>query len=128
MKKLICICLGLLISFLGFAANKRFDTMIIFGDSLSDTGNLYRYMWYKLPLSPPYYYGRFSNGPLWIEHLYDSYYPQDYTEGFQNYAVGGAAAIFAYKQTFPFTLAIELNDYFYWNTYGKKKPVYTPFG
>lgn len=94
--------------------------MVIFGDSISDTGNLYRFMWNKLPLSPPYYQGRFSNGPLWIEQLYSSYYPQDYVDGFQNYAVGGAGAVFSYKQNLPFTLGIEVNDYLYWNTYGKK--------
>ncbi|BCA93964.1 lysophospholipase [Legionella antarctica] len=121
MKKLICMVLGLLFSAFCFAADKRFDTMVIFGDSLSDTGNLYRYMWYKFPVSPPYFQGRFSNGILWVEQLYNSYYPQEYSEGFQNYAVGGAGAVLSYKQSLPFTLAIELNDYLYWNTYGKKE-------
>ncbi len=120
MKKMIGIVFGLLLVVCSFAANKRFDTMVIFGDSMSDTGNLYRFMWNKLPISPPYYQGRFSNGPLWIEQLYSTYYPQDYVDGFQNYAVGGAGAVFSYKQNLPFTLGIEVNDYLYWNTYGKK--------
>jgi phospholipase/lecithinase/hemolysin len=111
MKKMTCAVLGLLFSIFCFAANKRFDTMVIFGDSLSDTGNLYRYMWYKLPISPPYFQ----------EQLYNSYYPQDYSKGFQNYPVGGAGAVLSYKQNLPFTLTIELNDYLYWNTYDKKE-------
>ncbi|CEG55512.1 Phosphatidylcholine-sterol acyltransferase (fragment) [Legionella fallonii LLAP-10] len=94
--------------------------MVIFGDSISDTGNLYRFMWNKLPISPPYYQGRFSNGPLWIEQLYSSYSPQDYVDGFQNYAVGGTGAVFSYKQNLPFTFGREVSDYLYWNTYGKK--------
>jgi len=35
--------------------------MVVFGDSLSDTGNV--------PSSPPYFEGRWSNGPLYVDHL-----------------------------------------------------------
>ncbi len=39
-----------------------FDAIIAFGDSLTDTGNE--------PAEPYFHYqGRWSNGPLWIEHL-----------------------------------------------------------
>lgn len=41
----------------------------IFGDSLSDTGNLSYLTFGFEPPSPPNYKGRFSNGPLWIEGL-----------------------------------------------------------
>ncbi len=74
-----------------------------------------------LPVSPPYYQGRFSNGPVWIEHLFKSYYPATNEEGFQNYAAGGAGAVLSYEETMPFTLTAELDDYLYWNTYGKKE-------
>ncbi|MDP3268479.1 MAG: SGNH/GDSL hydrolase family protein [Legionella sp.] len=120
MNKIIAFILILACTCSLHAGNKQFDTMVIFGDSLSDNGNLYRYMWNKLPLSPPYYAGRFSNGPLWIERLYDSYY-QDYREGFQDYAVGGAGAVLSYKENLPYTLTFELNNYLYWHTYGKKE-------
>jgi len=40
-----------------------------FGDSLTDTGNWTASVLDLLPLSPPYAPGRFSNGPLWIEHV-----------------------------------------------------------
>ena len=121
MKKMICIVLGLLFTLSCFAANKRFDTMIIFGDSMSDNGNLYRFMWNKFPVSPPYFGGRFSNGRLWIEQVFESYFPKEYKEGLQNYAVGGAGAVFSYKQILPYTLGVELKNYLYWNTYGKKE-------
>ncbi|CAF0759307.1 unnamed protein product [Adineta ricciae] len=46
-----------------------YDTVVCFGDSHSDTGNVYNLTKFKWPLVPPYYQGRFSNGPLWIEKL-----------------------------------------------------------
>lgn len=100
-------------------ANKTFDSVVIFGDSLSDNGNLYRYMWGYLPLSPPYFNGRFSNGPVWAEHLYQLLYDQENENGFQDYAVGGAGAVLSYKENLPYTLGIEVNNYLYWHTFGK---------
>jgi phospholipase/lecithinase/hemolysin len=43
--------------------------LIVFGDSLSDTGNFYLATGGTLPPSPPYDPGRFSNGPVWVEYL-----------------------------------------------------------
>ena len=54
------------------------DKIIVFGDSLSDAGNLYNYSKVEhekdnsyplIPKTPPYWKGRFSNGPLWDEDL-----------------------------------------------------------
>jgi phospholipase/lecithinase/hemolysin len=64
--------------------------LVVFGDSLSDNGNLYEYMKHQLPLSPPYYQGRFTNGPVWIEHLAASYYPQNSSSHLSDYAFGGS--------------------------------------
>ena len=44
-----------------------YNRIIAFGDSLSDNGNLFKNT--GQPPSPPYYNGRFSNGPTWIELL-----------------------------------------------------------
>ncbi|QBS09583.1 hypothetical protein E4T55_06755 [Legionella israelensis] len=121
MKKSLVVLLLLFCSLTGFAADKRFDTFVVFGDSLSDNGNLYNYMWHLLPASPPYYEGHFSNGLLWIEYLYKSYFSDGHAEGFQDYAVGGAGAILSYKENLPFTLTVELDDYLYWNTYDRKE-------
>jgi phospholipase/lecithinase/hemolysin len=51
-----------------FANATAFSRIVVFGDSLSDTGNFYALSggW---PPSPPYTDGRFSNGRLWIEYL-----------------------------------------------------------
>ncbi|CAF3966790.1 unnamed protein product [Rotaria sordida] len=46
-----------------------YDTIVCFGDSSSDTGNVYNLTNSKWPIDPPYYKGRFSNGPIWIEKL-----------------------------------------------------------
>jgi phospholipase/lecithinase/hemolysin len=43
--------------------------LVVFGDSLSDTGNLFNLTGQKIPPSPPYFDGRSSNGPLWIDYL-----------------------------------------------------------
>ena len=48
------------------APSARAGSLYAFGDSLSDNGNLYRLT--GLP-SAPYYEGRFSNGPVWVEYL-----------------------------------------------------------
>jgi len=45
-----------------------FTGLYVFGDSLSDTGNLFRASGNLIP-PPPYFNGRFSNGPLWVEDL-----------------------------------------------------------
>ncbi len=46
-----------------------FTAIYAFGDSLSDAGNLYVVDGGKEPVSPPYSHGRFTNGPLWVQHL-----------------------------------------------------------
>ncbi|KAI8610381.1 SGNH hydrolase-type esterase domain-containing protein [Chytriomyces sp. MP71] len=50
----------------GSNPNRHFDTVVSFGDSFSDTHNMFAM--YGTP-TPPYLDGRFSNGPLWTEHL-----------------------------------------------------------
>ncbi|MDX2347207.1 MAG: SGNH/GDSL hydrolase family protein [Legionella sp.] len=66
------------------------NKIVVFGDSLSDTGNLYEYMRHQLPMSPPYYEGRFTNGPVWIEHVLTHYFPSNPKLHLSNYAFGGS--------------------------------------
>ena len=50
------------------AANaQKFRRLIVFGDSLSDNGNLFAITGF--PPAPYYFMGRFSNGPVWVEDL-----------------------------------------------------------
>ncbi len=53
------------------ALASNFDTLVVFGDSLSDNGNLYALDPAQVP-SDYYYQGRFSNGPVWVEYLADA--------------------------------------------------------
>jgi phospholipase/lecithinase/hemolysin len=47
---------------------RNYDQIVIFGDSLSDTGNLSKALGGVFPPFP-YFNGRLSNGPLWIDQL-----------------------------------------------------------
>lgn len=66
------------------------DSLIVFGDSLSDTGNFYAHTGQMSPPSPPYSQGRFSNGPMWVDYL-RGYLGLDSAQ-VRNYAVGGATS------------------------------------
>jgi len=48
------------------ASAQEYDDVIVFGDSLSDIGNL---ALFAAAPPPPYFGGRFSNGPVWVEQL-----------------------------------------------------------
>jgi phospholipase/lecithinase/hemolysin len=64
--------------------------IVVFGDSLSDNGNLYEFMQHRIPISPPYFEGRFTNGPVWVERLTESYFPREGASHLLDYAFGGA--------------------------------------
>ncbi len=75
-------------------AAKPLNQIVVFGDSLSDNGNLYEYMKQQLPLSPPYFKGRFSNGPVWVELLADHVFPTNTASShLLDYAFGGAGVL-----------------------------------
>lgn len=64
-----------------------FSSMVVFGDSLSDTGNIYNALGRLYPFSPPYFEGRFSNGPVAVEHVAAGL---GLGNRFYNFAFGGA--------------------------------------
>lgn len=59
--------------------------IVVFGDSLSDPGNLYEASGRTDPPVPPYYEGRFSNGPVWVDYL-----AAQHGIAVESHAVGGA--------------------------------------
>ncbi|MBI2786874.1 MAG: SGNH/GDSL hydrolase family protein [Legionella longbeachae] len=86
--------------------------VVVFGDSLSDNGNLYREMKHQVPPSPPYYEGRFSNGPVWIEHVIASYFPENPEKHLLDYAYGGAGvSVEEGDDEVFYTLRREIKDY-----------------
>jgi phospholipase/lecithinase/hemolysin len=62
--------------------------LLAFGDSFTDNGNLYALTNGQIPASPPNWYGRFSNGPVWVEYLPSELNDPDLP--LLDYAVGGA--------------------------------------
>ena len=69
-----------------------FDDLFVFGDSLSDTGNVFEGTGGTIPSAPPYAPGRFSNGPVWVDQLVDDLAPVlvEPSSPSRNYAFGGA--------------------------------------
>lgn len=68
-------------------AGPAFSKVVVFGDSLSDTGNLYTLTGGGFPIAPVYYEGRQSNGPVWVEYVADRL---GLANAIENYAVVGA--------------------------------------
>lgn len=73
------------------AATPTYDNIYVFGDSYCDVGNLFLATSGAEPAAP-YYDMRFSNGPLWIDHVagYLGLPMQPSLLGGTNYAFGGA--------------------------------------
>lgn len=74
------------------AQNRTFTSQYSFGDSLSDSGNVF-----ALTRQPPapYFNGRFSSGPVWVELLGQPMVPAATVSaagGNRNFAYGGATA------------------------------------
>jgi phospholipase/lecithinase/hemolysin len=91
-------CLGALLVFVALSTTalhaQSYDSIIVFGDSYNDVGNFY-YLAGKRGVvypPPPYYYGRFSDGPIWVDDLAGALglpiAPS--LRGGTDYAVGGA--------------------------------------
>lgn len=75
------------------ASAQTYTRLVVFGDSLSDNGNLYAATAGASPTSPPYFQGRFSNGPVFTELLgfnAGRYALGAPVTGSVNYAFGGA--------------------------------------
>ena len=89
-----------------------YSQVVFFGDSLTDTGNLYASSGNTLPASPPYFNGRFSNGPLWSETLAGAlgFSATPSLFGGNNYAWAGATVI-DYGRQQP-EIPQELGEYF----------------
>ncbi len=70
-----------------------FSNLVVFGDSLSDTGNVFNASEGLIPPSPPYAEGRFSNGDLLVDAVAESLElpeSESFLLGGTNYAFGGA--------------------------------------
>ena len=82
----------------GSANAQSYNRLVVFGDSLSDNGNLFAVTGGTQPPAPFYFQGRFSTGPVFTELL--GFNAGRYTAGAPvtgsvNYAFGGARTDFA---------------------------------
>lgn len=73
------------------SAATTYDAIYVFGDSYCDVGNIY-FATHGATPPLPYYDGRFSNGPIWVEHVASALglpmFPS--LAGGTDYAFGGA--------------------------------------
>ncbi len=61
------------------------ERIVAFGDSLSDTGNIFNDLQWTFPTPHAWFLGRFSNGPVWTEYFADMT-----GKPLANWAIGGA--------------------------------------
>jgi phospholipase/lecithinase/hemolysin len=93
------------------------DKIIVFGDSLSDNGNIFSLTSKAhkvfssvpiIPKNPPYFQGRFSNGPVWVDDL-----AAGLNVPLVDYAYGGAWAepLHDSRLVVPFGLGLQVSYY-----------------
>lgn len=91
-----------------------FDKLVVFGDSLSDVGFTSQTSGGAAPCHHFYYEGRFSNGPIWVEHLANALHFDPSAENqFVDFAFGGAWAgdNISYDPKAVYKLSYEIEDY-----------------
>ncbi|MBD1846808.1 autotransporter domain-containing protein [Cyanobacteria bacterium FACHB-63] len=89
-SKVFTIPLAIAVSLLPVRVSAQaIEGFTVFGDSLSDNGNLFRATNGLVPPSPPYFNGRLSNGPVWIESLAETL---NLTTTTVNFAFAGASS------------------------------------
>jgi outer membrane lipase/esterase len=89
--------------------DEEVQAIFVFGDSISDTGNVFLATAGDIPVSPPYFDGRFSNGRVWVERLANAFDldVDPVLDRGTNFAVGGARASRDVEVVFdPVTLTI----------------------
>lgn len=91
--------LGGLMSAPVFAETSEIEEIFVFGNSISDTGNILNLTNGAFPPSSVYYQGRFSDGPVWLDYVAEdlgsnvsNFYGSNLTgtEKVINFSIGGA--------------------------------------
>jgi len=87
----LTILIGLLAGPAAARVATSYDAIYVFGDSYCDVGNVFIASGGTIP-AEPYFDGRFSNGPIWIENVagYMGLPMKPYLAGGSNFAFGGA--------------------------------------
>ncbi len=92
---------------------KLYNQAVFFGDSLTDNGNLYHSFLGFMPKSPPYYQGRFTNGPTWAEQLVHRMQATNSKLAFEDDAYGGETTVFhnPFDGFLPYALSESIDSY-----------------
>jgi len=107
--------LALLLGFgVNLSAQAAYSDVYFFGDSLTDTGNMYTTTFGLVP-APPYYNGGYSDGPIWVDYLSSglglSGAASPFLKGGNNYAWGGAKSGFNSEFGLPVGLRTQVSAY-----------------
>ncbi|MEM8678445.1 MAG: SGNH/GDSL hydrolase family protein [Planctomycetota bacterium] len=108
--RLLAVMIGVLA--FGELSVAQYSQLIVVGDSLSDTGNVFSKS-FGIAGRSPYFQGRFTNGPTYVDYLSDLFgfgAPQPSTAGGSNYA-HGAARVAAPATAFTDSLVVQSTDY-----------------
>ncbi|QDQ27141.1 SGNH/GDSL hydrolase family protein [Chitinimonas arctica] len=100
----------------GAMQGNRINRIVAFGDSLSDTHNMYNASQWLLPNRNSWMLGRFSNGYNWVEYLSDKLHLPLY-----NWAVGGAGV-----NTEKFVISGVTDQVQSWKQYMQRAANYRP--
>ena len=93
MSPTVTLSLFLVASLVAEANANRFSRVIAFGESSTDSGNVFELSEAKFPPSPPYFNGGWSNGPVWLDMVSEQLgfgLSVPSLRGGTNYAYGGA--------------------------------------
>ena len=85
----------------------QISQIYVFGDSLSDPGNVFKASQGQVPPSPPYFQGRYADGLVWTEYLAQQL--KINANAHTNFAYGGATT--GNSQQIPFGLLTQINRY-----------------
>ena len=107
--------LALLLGFgINLPAQAAYSDIYFFGDSLSDTGNMYTITGGLVP-APPYFNGGYSDGPIWVDYLASglglSGAASPSLKGGNNYAFGGALSGIDSESGLPVGLRMQVSAY-----------------
>jgi thermolabile hemolysin len=89
------------------AKTQNISQVYVFGDSLSDPGNVFKASQGQVPPSPPYFRGRYADGLVWTEYLAQQL--KINANSNTNFAYGGATT--GNSQQVPFGLLTQIDRY-----------------
>ena len=89
------------------ARTQNVAQIYVFGDSLSDPGNVFKASQGQFPPSPPYFRGRYADGLIWTEYLAQQLKLNANPD--TNFAYGGATT--GNSQQVPLGLLAQIDRY-----------------